>query len=213
MTLYIIKIEINIYNYNFYYYYNMSKIKKKKLKVDENKLDEIIEESLGDDDIRQYLPNATILKYSDLCKYNDIDEIIPNEKDYAIILYEDSPNRGHWTCICKLNNNIEFFDSYGGKIDNPLNWTPIEQRKQLNEDVPYLSNLIDKSNYDAIYNDVKYQGMKGGINTCGRHVINRLLYMLKLSLNSRDYYKLMEHIKKATGRDYDDIVSLSVDIL
>ena len=67
----------------------MSKIKKK-LKVDENKLDEIIEESLGDDDIRQYLPNATILKYSDLCKYNDIDEIIPNEKDYAIILYEDS---------------------------------------------------------------------------------------------------------------------------
>ena len=57
----------------------MSKIKKK-LKVDENKLDEIIEESLGDDDIRQYLPNATILKYSDL---NSNKEKLEKSQEYG----------------------------------------------------------------------------------------------------------------------------------
>ncbi len=49
-------------------------------------------------------------------------------------------------------DTIEFFCSYGSKIDEPLTWTPVGMRVQLGQDKPYLSNLLDKSPYRVIYN-------------------------------------------------------------
>ena len=69
---------------------------------------------LGDDDIRHILGNSTkIIKYSELSTFNDLDELLPNENDYCIILYEHEPSSGHWVCLLKYNGTFEFFDAYG----------------------------------------------------------------------------------------------------
>ena len=41
--------------------------------------------------------------------------MLSNDKDYCIILYEDAPNRGHWTKLLKYDGLYEHFDSYGVK--------------------------------------------------------------------------------------------------
>ena len=74
----------------------------------------LINKALSDEDIQRILGgDAKIIKYAELGNLYDIDQLLPEEKDYCIILYEDRPNRGHWTALLKYNNLYEHFDSYG----------------------------------------------------------------------------------------------------
>lgn len=90
--------------------------------MDKGELEELEETSMGDDDIRTHFPNANIIVYNNLNDIDDISEVLPNNKSYFFLLIEDSPNKGHWVCVNKLNNKIEFFDSYGGAPDSQLKW-------------------------------------------------------------------------------------------
>ena len=57
--------------------------------------------------------NKYKIEYKDLKNYTSIDELLPNDKDFAVLLYESQPNSGHWTALLKYDNDIELFDSYG----------------------------------------------------------------------------------------------------
>ena len=58
----------------------------------------LINKALSDEDIQRILGgDAKIIKYAELGQLNDSDHLLSNEKDYCIILYEERPNRGHWT--------------------------------------------------------------------------------------------------------------------
>ena len=53
----------------------------------------LINKALSDEDIQRILGgDAKIIKYAELANLYDIDQLLPNEKDYCIILYEDRPN-------------------------------------------------------------------------------------------------------------------------
>lgn len=173
--------------------------------------EKIIEEPLGDDDIRAYLPQAKIYKYSVLSKYNTLDDLLPGEVDYVILLYEDKPNKGHWVCVNKYDNIYEYFDSYGEIFDKPLQWNPAIENLQLNQK-PYLTNLFNKTNKKVIYNPIKYQDTEDDINTCGRHCIFRILNLLEKKRDLKKYYELMKEIKKLTKYPYDDIVANFINI-
>lgn len=166
---------------------------------------------LGDDDIKFYLPDAKIITYSDLKKYKSIDELLPNNKSYAIILYEYEKNKGHWTCIMKYCDTIEFFDSLAdcGAPDSELKWNSAETNKKLGYNKPYLTNLLKKSNYDVIYNKLKLQkeNKKDIINTCGRHCVFRILNMRDKNMDLLAYLKFLNDVKNETGDDYDDIIT------
>jgi hypothetical protein len=190
------------------------KEKKIKLPIDEEEVEMIESTSLGDNDIRKYLPDAPIVKYSELENCGSIDDILPSEKSYCFLLYEDQPNSGHWVVISRFKDMLQYFDSYGGAVDKPLKWTDKKTRKELNQLTPFLTNLFNSSDLDSFYNDVDYQSMKGfGINTCGRHCINYILNMKNNNMNLDDYYKMMKQVKDITGRDYDEIVSMAIDII
>jgi hypothetical protein len=173
--------------------------------------EEIIEEPLGDDDIRYYLPDAKIMKYSELKKYNTIEDLLPKNKDYAIILYENSPNQGHWVALMRYDPYIEYFDSYGGKVDNPLNWGSSRENAILKQDKKILSNMFDRTKLDVIYNPTKFQGDGNDVNTCGRHAIFRIKNMIDCNRNLSDYYKFMNSVKKESKNKYDEIVSHLID--
>ena len=167
-----------------------------------------INKPLSDTDIQKILGSDTkIIKYSELGHLYDIDQLLPNEKDYCIILYEDRPDRGHWTALLKYNGVYEHFDSYGVKPDSELKWVSPKMREKLGESEPYLTKLVRKEEERFIHNDVQYQSKDSKINTCGSHVANRLYRFKNDDFSLSDYHRYMTWVKERTNNSYDVIVA------
>jgi hypothetical protein len=170
------------------------------------------EDPLGDDVIKKYLPYAKILKYNQLGYVNNIEDILPSEKSYCIILYENKPNNGHWVGIMRINNNIEYFDSYGNMPDIPLSWIT-EKENYLLGQKPFLTKLFEKTPLDVYYNDFRYQKENNDVNTCGRHVVFRVLCMLKNFYDLKQYCNFIKGLKWKSEESYDDIVSYMINLI
>jgi len=176
---------------------------------------EIVEkEPMSDDAIRRYLPDARIMKYSEFKNYKSIDDILPNNKDYVIILNEiGRPNNGHWTAICKFNNSIQYFDPYGDKPSSTLKLNDPNLNNILGQNKAYLNKLINDFKGDTYYNDFRYQELENDVNTCGRHTCFFILSMLKRNYNLNQYYKFMNKLKDNSDEDFDTIVSYMINML
>ena len=171
-------------------------------------VEEIIEEPMDDTDIRAYYPNAKIMRYSDLKNYKTITQLLPKDKSYAFLLYQQETNSGHWVLIMRYGSTIEFFCSYGSAIDAPLKWTNPRDRQMLGEAVPYLSNLLkSQKEFNVIHNPVQYQSKGSDKATCGAHDVMRLSQMLNHGQDLTDYYDFMSRVKKESGLSYDEIVA------
>jgi hypothetical protein len=178
----------------------------------EEKLEEIQNDAMGDDTIRTYYPNAKIITYSDLKKYDTIEKLLPNNKDYCFLLYLQSKNNGHWTLLHNDDNVINFFCSYGSTPSIPLHWTDKSQRELLWGDVPYLDLLLSKTKKNVIYNPIDYQNKHDNdISTCGRHCCLRLMTYLNYGFKLPDYYKMMKKAKKNSKLNYDELVSVIIN--
>lgn len=175
----------------------------------DQKEQEVVEaKPLGDDDIRAYFPNSKIIVYSDLSKYKDLEELLPKDKDFAFILLESSPNRGHWTALSRYNdgNTIEIFDSYGGRPDSQLRWNKESTNEKLGQGKKLLSEHLRNWKGNVVYNPIKYQSDGDDVNTCGRHVCYRIQNML----DGKDldaYYVHMKDLKNNMGVDFDGVVA------
>ena len=114
----------------------------------------LVNKALSDADIQRILGGVKIIKYSELGHLYDVDQLLTQDKDYCIILYEDAPNRGHWTALLKYGGLYEHFDSYGVKPDTELKWIGAKRNRMLNQDEPYLMQLLEKEVGKYIYNNV-----------------------------------------------------------
>jgi hypothetical protein len=180
-----------------------------------NVLDSIVKTPMGDDTIRKYFPDAKIILYSDLDNYKNLDDLLKDDIDYCFILYEQSPHNGHWVLIGKYPYNnktfYEYFDSYGGKIDEPLGWNDEETNEELEQDKSILSKLFKLVNGEKIYNNIAYQEYSdyNDINSCGRHCCLRVMFITNEDVPSilSFYYQFMSELSKRTNLNYDKIVS------
>jgi len=172
-------------------------------------VDKIIHEPMDDGDIRAYFPKARVMRYADLADYDNIEEVLPTDKSYAFLLYQHRPNDGHFTCIMRYGKTIEFFCSYGSKIDGPLYWTPLPARQALGEGKPYLSMLLKKASkqFKAVHNPVAFQSKKDGVATCGAYCVVRVNQLVNHNQDLHEFIDWMEEIKKDTGLSYDEIVA------
>lgn len=151
-------------------------------------------------DILTLLDGKTkILLYSDLKKFNNIDQVF-DPYDCVVILYEMKKSYGHWVCLIRFDNKIEYFDPYGKPPDNPLDYVKPELKQSLGEDYPYLSKLLNDSPYKIVYNSYPLQKLSKEISSCGRHV--------GLRLSMKDY-PLNKYVKIITGGELspDDTVT------
>lgn len=174
--------------------------------LSEQQEEEIIEEPMGDDDIRKYFPNAKIITYSQLNDYNQLEDLLPGDKDFTFLLIEDSPNRGHWVSVSKYADIVEFFDSYGGQPDSQLKWNSKDKNKKLGQGNNKLTELFNKFDGRVVYNPVKYQDNASDVNTCGRHCTFRIINM-KQGKDLDKYFKYMQSLKRHSGKGYDEIVA------
>jgi hypothetical protein len=169
-----------------------------------NRIKEIQSSPISDALIKKYLPDANIIMYNQLPRYNTIEELLPHDKSYFVLMYQDSPNTGHWTTVLRQKNTVEFFDSYGNYPDKDLSWVSKEHRERLGIDDKYLSRLLDKTKLKVVYNTEPYQASGNKIATCGRHVVFRLMNISKGLLN---YHKFIRNQMKKQKCDYDCVVS------
>jgi DNA adenine methylase len=181
-------------------------------KVDETiqaKLEEIVTIPMDGGDIAHYYPKVRIIKYNDLDNYTSIEEILPSDDTYFILLYLDSPSTGHWVAMTRNKNLITFFDSYGGKIDSQLKWVDMGERIRLDTDKPCLTRLLKAGNVPYNYSPYDYQSNNPNIATCGSHCLNFITMTLDKGLNVKDYKLHMDRIRERTGLDYDEIVAMN----
>ena len=152
-----------------------------------------------------YLPNAIILKYNELSKYKTIEQLLPKNKSYIILLYPvGSENSRHWVALTRFNSKIEYFDSYGGAPDIPLTW----KTSQFQNSKRYLSILLNKSKYNVVYNSIDFQSKRDEqISTCGAFAVFRVLTMLELNADLDKNNLLLKTLKDSNeNMSFDDIV-------
>ena len=177
---------------------------------------------MSNSDIDTYLPNSKILTNIDIQKYNDIDQIFTKspKTQYIILLFidddKDNSQSGHWCCLSKYGDKedqfIEFFDSYGNTPDGVYDFIDDKKAKKLGIQKYYLTDLLDKCKYEVCYNPIQYQSQKDDISTCGRHVVYRLITLLGKGIILPLYYKLLKNFKDTTKKNYDEIVSVLINL-
>jgi hypothetical protein len=150
-------------------------IQQKHALIPENK--ELRAYSLSNFDIHKMIPTLKIMSYPDLLQYRSIDQVL-DEKGRLMILYLTSDEyTGHWICLLKKGNKIEFFDPYGNlKPDEEDQWVSSKKLKQFDQDTHYLTKLLKESGYKVVYNKFPFQAESSDIATCGRHCATRLYF-------------------------------------
>lgn len=121
----------------------------------------------GDDLVRICEGKVKVVSYHELANYDSIEDLL---KDFGaiILLYETRENFGHYTALFfDKNNTLEFFDSYGFAPDQELNYAKYNN-------IPYLTNLLNKYSKNVIYNHKGLQKFARDVNTCGRWTASRI---------------------------------------
>ena len=167
--------------------------------------------------------DSKVILYPEIKNYNTLDELFQN-KNKIIILYlnESTPTRnsGHWCGLTrrfdkkKNKEIIEYLDSYGQEIDQPLDWHDDIKQKQLDQEHGYLSRLLydycnGNNKVELHYNELPFQKHDNNIATCGRHCGLR---MWTYPSTLEDYQKLMKDMHN-DGFDLDEVVTIITDKL
>lgn len=179
-------------------------------------LKKIINEPMDNYDLKKYLGStAKILRYEELKNYDRLTQLLPHSNDFVVLLYERKIGEGHWCCLLRYGNTFEFWDSYGTPPDGALKWNSEEENSMVGADQPYLTNLFNKakmSGYDVVYNKKNYQELAPNVNTCGAFVVFRIMTFIHDRLKLKQFTKLMEFLKRDTGKNYDEIVAQEISI-
>lgn len=179
-----------------------------------NKVNQFIHKSISDQDLEKYFTKAIqkkILVFGDLRKYNSIDEVLPKQKDFIIMLIETAPNIGHWCCLTKNNGVVTWFDSYGMKPGSELKFVDEDKRAQLNEDRNYLGELLQKTKYKVEYNTIAFQSDGDNVRDCGRYVILYLILFNEKNFNLKQFQQFMKNETKKLKLSYDQLVSYLIE--
>ena len=90
-----------------------------------------------------------------------------------------------------------------------------EINKYLGQSSLYLNKLIEKEIDDGIfyliYNKIRFQKKSVRVNTCGRHVVNRIICLLHFDMTLKKYVKFMADAEKRTKYNDDELVSMIIN--
>jgi pimeloyl-ACP methyl ester carboxylesterase len=152
------------------------------IKTDANDtdLEAIIEHPLSDGDIRALLGHSTsIVTYPELRDAHKIEDVLDDKGRVVLLYLTTSKTAGHWTTVFTRDDDIEFFDPYGGAPDEQFDWIPDSIEAALGQTTRYLGRLLARASEDGYrvrHNPYQFQEMAKGVNSCGRWVAVRLIY-------------------------------------
>ncbi len=130
-----------------------------------------------------------IVTYDELLQYETFEDLM-KEFGSCVILYPNrsDPSCGHWVSIFIIpgTDRVEYFDSYGCFIEEPVKEYNEEEREQSvienpekdNRRIlePKLRDLLLKSDYmdNLHWNETQFQNLELGASTCGLWNVIRL---------------------------------------
>jgi hypothetical protein len=139
--------------------------------------------------------------------FKTIYDLLPNEKDFAIVLVEQKDNSGHWVMLLRDGNRIEQFDSYGVTLETELNFVSQAMNRMLGQskqEFHTLMKTIDDED-ELVFNKSRLQSEDPTIATCGRHCCLRAL-MHNLGYSLEEYLQFLDDHHEETGLPIDVIV-------
>lgn len=177
--------------------------------MDYNRLEQLDTIPLSSDDFKSTIgvDANDVLKYSQLSQFKTIEELLPNNKDFKIIFLDWGSKIGHWTCIYKLKDKYEYYNSFGNKYDNDLNVLTKCKKMILGENVKEFTRLLGKNK--CSHSAYRTQGKES--NSCGRYVISRISF-LQMGYNNDEYHDYLDSLREKYDIDYDLVVCLLVPI-
>jgi hypothetical protein len=185
---------------------------------DKPKLRQIITEPMSDADLEVYLPQAKIFMFRELKGYPSIQTILKRPRDYMILLYEHTPQNGHWVAVLRYENTIEYFCPYGTSPyspNSPLEWNTPEENAVVDATSNYLEDLLNKAKtegWEVIYNKMDFQEKRNNVNTCGAFCVWRVLCLMEDNMNLSAFQEGMKELHKRMGITYDEIVADAIEI-
>ena len=152
---------------------------------------------LSSDDVMNITDNKyKFILYHDLEKYNNIDDVLGQNKGVILLFQNENHDSGHWVTLWLDGDTLYFWDSYGLRMDEELKYADYNRRIHNGVPVPHLTHLVEQSNYKVVSNTYRYQKFKTHINTCGRWVATRLKMR---DTNEEDFKKLFTKNKYYDG--------------
>ena len=134
-----------------------------------------MEKSINENDIKNVFgSDCLILRYSELKGIKNLDKQLA-KTPCIFILYNYTPDYGHWTLLFKQESNVEFFDSYGTLPDSQQKKWPQKLKNRYGMSHPEVVRLLLTSKYPIEYNNHKLQSDNTDIKTCGRWCMLRAL--------------------------------------
>jgi hypothetical protein len=185
---------------------------------DKPKLRQIMTEPMSDADLEVYLPQAKIFMFRELQSYPTIQSILRKPRDYFIMLYEHTPQNGHWVAVLRYESTIEFFCPYGSSPyspNSPLEWNSPEQNQVVDATHNYLEDLLNNAKtqgWSVIHNKMDFQEKRNNINTCGAFCVWRVLCLMEDNMDLSAFQSAMKKIHTQTGMSYDEIVADAIEI-
>ena len=192
-----------------YYNYNVAKPNLERYK-------HLVSEPMSNSELELYFGSgyeSEIMMYKDLANFGSIDELLPKDIDYRIILIETSPNVGHWVLILKYKDTVEYFNSYGVNGDVQKNsLIPKKMNIFLGQKKDYLTDLMKKSDskYKLIHNKTKFQKNSPDVATCGRHIALRIICCEKMFMNLKEYTDFVKGSCKMYNCNPDELVCMYI---
>jgi len=146
---------------------------------------------------------ATMKLYSQLVGVRDIVSFLQPLNKVALFfpVGNNASTPGHWLAVWydPQSRTIHHFDSYGFGPEAELRYSHNTdvQEQLLNK----LYQQAQQQGYNLVWNKTAFQQMGDNVNTCGRHVVVRLLF----SYLSEDQYTQLLTGQKMSP---DDLVTL-----
>jgi len=163
-------------------------------------IDAIKSYALSNSDIERILGKTKILTYPELGDLRNWEDAFDEQGRCVLLFLTENEQTGHWVGLIRNDKTIEYFDPYGEAPEGDKKWLSKEKLRQLDEDKPYLTNLLRASGLKVYYNQHQFQQDRGDVNTCGRWVVSRLL------LRKKSLKQFYNYVMKG-GDKPDDIVS------
>ena len=164
---------------------------------------------VSSEDLKSILgQDLKIIRFQELGNYSDIKQLLPKNRDYCVIFYQDDKqgdtNIGHWTCLLRYGDYYEFFDPYGLPQSKELSYIAASKRALYGESFDYLTNLLKPTVHS--YNHYDYQAWSPGVSTCGRWSILRIYAFKNGVVDSESFHKLMtSKMRGGRFKTFDDI--------
>jgi len=186
----------------------------KKIKDEIDLMKKKLSYSLSDSDLKSVLgDDLRIIKYSDLDNFKSLNELLPYNNSYVVILIESEHNSGHWCAASRRDDTFVLFDSYGCDLREELDFISRAKNYILGNTKKEMTDLIKNTSdcCEVIYNKERLQSKNSGVASCGRWC-SAYLSMFKLGYDLQEFLEFIYKRCKDSGLPPDIIVCQLIPI-